>query len=195
MIVAGAIDAVRRTLERRCHLPPRRQPKAHFCGTRVLALFEHEQIRAEELREVLRRARDGEVDCVGRVVEVDDYMIGPTGDDAPRVFVGAVPTQRLAAGVLCAKPVDVARVVLDLVVARTPRGERDEECVLPRGRKVRRDVELALCDGDFIANRLRAEWQRQKQREHEAAGETTHHHSGQEVGPRRRAGAQVQVSL
>ncbi len=181
MVVAGAIDAVRRTLERRRHLPSRRQPKPHFGRTSELSLFEHEQIRAEELPEVFRGARNGEIDRVGRVIKGDRHAVGPAGDDAPRVFVGAVPPQRLPVRVLGAEAVDVARVVLDLVVAWTPRGQRDHQRVLAGRWKFRADVERPRGQGDFVAYRLRAERRGEQQCEGEAAGETTHHHSGQAV--------------
>ncbi len=121
MVVAGAIDAVRRTLERRRYLPPRRQPKAHLSGTSKLALLEHEQIRAEELPEISGGSRHGKIDRVGRVIEIHDDVVSLAGGDAPRVLIGAIPVQRLARRILRAEPMYVARVVLDLVVARTPR--------------------------------------------------------------------------
>ncbi len=65
MVIAGAIDSARGPFERRRDLPPRGQAEAHFGGTRELTFFEHEEIGAEELREVLRGSRDREIDRVG----------------------------------------------------------------------------------------------------------------------------------
>src|SRR2546427_7996049 len=55
--------------------------------------------------------------------EFDGHAIAPAGRDAPRVLVEAVPKQRLARGALRAEVPHVARIVLDLVGARTP-GDR-----------------------------------------------------------------------
>ena len=107
------------------------------------------------MRELLRGSRDGEIDRVRRIVELDGDAIGPAGRDAPRVFVGAVPIQRLAARILRAEAVDVARIVLDFVIARTPCRQRDEERVLAGGGKLGADVERRTSDGDFITNGLR----------------------------------------
>jgi len=121
VVLGGAVDAVRRTLECRRHLPARREPKPDFGGSRQLPFFEHEQVGAEELTEVFHGPCDGEIDRVGRVIEIHDDVVSLAGGDAPGVLIGAIPMQRLARRILRAEPMDVARVVLDLVVAGTPR--------------------------------------------------------------------------
>ena len=192
VIISGAIDAVSRAFERGGHLPSRRQPKAHFSGTRELPLFEHEEIGAEEFREILYRPREREIDLVIAVIEVHGDAIGATRHHAPGILVAAVPTQRRTTRIAGAKAVDIPRVVLDLVVARTPRGQRDIQRVLAGRCKLGRDVEQPLSDGDFVADGLGAKRRRERDDEEQNA-KATHHHSRQEVGPRRRAEAQLKL--
>src|SRR5205814_581307 len=106
-----------------------------------LPLFEHEQVGAEELSEILGATGDGKIDRIGRVVEIDEDVVSPPGRHAPRVLVGAIPMQCFARRVLRAEPMDVARIILDFVVARAPRGERNEQGVLAGRGKIGGHVE------------------------------------------------------
>ena len=190
VIISRAIDAARWTFQCGRHLPARRQPKPDFRRSRELPLFEHEQVGAEELSEILGGTGDGKIDRIGRVVEIDEDVVSPPGRHAPRVLVGAIPMQCFARRVLRAEPMDVARIILDFVVARAPRGERNEQGVLAGRGEIRGHVELPSHDRDFVPDGLSLEWRREEQDDGEELGKTTHHHSRQEVGPRRDAEAQ-----
>src|SRR5439155_23367458 len=95
-----------------------------------------------ELHEILGGTGDGKIDRIGRVVEIDEDVVSPPGRHAPRVLVGAIPMQCFARRVLRAEPMDVARIILDFVVARAPRGERNEQGVLAGRGEIRGHVEL-----------------------------------------------------
>ena len=115
--------------QRRGYLPARGQGESDLGRALQLPLLVEEHIGAEELPEVTRNAREREVDRVSEVVELRGHPIALAGHDAPRVLVEPVPEERLALRVLRAEVAHVARVVLDLVAAGTPRGEGDVECV------------------------------------------------------------------
>ena len=181
VIIARAIDAIRRALECRRNLPSRGQPKAHFGGTCQLPFFEHEQVGAEELSEILCGAGDGEIDRIGRAVEIDEDVVGPARCDTPGVLVGTIPMQCLSGRVLRAEPMDVARVILDFVVARAPRRQRNEQRVPAARGEIRGNVKLSSHNGDVVANHLPVDWRREEQKKREELGRTTHHHSRQEV--------------
>ena len=123
VIISRAIASARWTSQRRRHLPSGREPKPNFRRSRELPFFEHEQVGAEKLSEILGGTGDGEIDRIGRVVEIDHNVVSPGGCDAPRVLVGTIPMQCLSGRVLRGESMDVARVILDFVVARAPRGQ------------------------------------------------------------------------
>src|SRR5439155_24072442 len=82
------------------------------------------------------------------------------GGDAPRVLVEAVPKQRLARGALRAEVPHVARIVLDLVGARTPGRQRQVQCVAPAGGKLGLHVEQlggGRRNGHFVVDGLRGQ--------------------------------------
>src|SRR5258708_22515582 len=98
-------------------------------------LFERKEIGAEELSEGVRDSRDRQIDRIRDELEIDRDVIRSTGHDAPGILVGSIPPQRLTARVLRAERMDVARVILNLVVARTPSGQRNEQRLPARGWK------------------------------------------------------------
>ena len=148
MVIGRAIHTVRRALERGRDLPARRNAEPHFGRTPQLPFLEEKEIGAEELTEVVDDAGDREVERVGGVRELDRHAVGPARHDAPGVFVAAIPPQRLSRRILRAKAVHVPRIVLDLVVAGTPRGQRDKERVFPGGGKVGGDMEFGSACGE-----------------------------------------------
>ena len=157
VIIGGAVHAASRPLQRRGHLPPRRQREAHFGGSVQLSFLVQEQIGAERFAEIVGELREREVDGVGEVIELHRDAVAASRRHPPRILVGPIPEQWLPGHAPGAEMAHVARVVLDLVSARAPRGQREVERVLAARGELGLHVEESLGrrgDRHLVANGL-----------------------------------------
>ena len=140
MVIRRRIRAAARAFERRGHLPARRQREPHFGRPLQLALLVEKQVRAEELSEIVHDACERQIDRVGEVVELDRHAVALARRDTPGVLVVAVPKECRARGAPGAEAAHVARIVLDLVGAGTPRRQRHVQRIVAARRKFGFDV-------------------------------------------------------